>query len=354
MTIMKKTYPLVLIVILLLSCVGAVYAASQDASSARTRTIVDSAGVSVQIPDDIQKVVILCQGGASQDVLILGGADKIIAAPPQNYAPLLLKMFPTLKDVPNAGSFDNLNMESILKLEPDIAINSVTATKGNPNLVQNNVPVIQLLTGMAQMDTIISEFKMMGEVFKNPSKTDEIVSYWDYTIKLVNDRTSTLSDSEKKQVYYMLGGPLHTNGLNMWGHSFITTAGGINVADEIGNNRDINAEQLSEWDPDVIIVSSNEGKYVSDDEIKNNPQLSELKAVKSGSIYHVPIGGFWWDRPSPESPLGFLWLAKTLYPEKFADIDMKSEMKKFFTKFYEYDLSDDEIEQVLKAEDPAA
>lgn len=352
--ITTKRYSILFVLLILICTAGTVYAADQQNQATGSRTIVDSSGASVQVPNDISKVVILCQGGATQDVVILGGVDKIVGEPPQNSAPLLLKMFPSLKDQPNAGSFDNINMESVLKLEPENAINSVTAKKGNPDLTKNGIPVVQLLTGMAQMDTILPEFKMLGDVFNNPTKADEIISYWNDTVKLVNQRTNSIPDSEKKHVYYMLGGPLHTNGVKQWGHAFVTTGGGINVADDIGNIKDIDAEKLTAWDPDVIIVSSNEGKYVTDDEIKNNPQLSQLKAVKSGSIYHVPIGGFWWDRPSPESPLGFLWLAKTLYPDKFADIDMKSETKKFFNTFYGYDISDSEIEQILKAEAPAS
>ncbi len=350
----KKGYSLILIALLLLSGVVAVYASNPASPATATRTIIDSAGNVVQVPDDIQKVVLLCQGGASQDVIIMGGADKIVAVPPQKYSPLLLKMFPSLQDVPDVGSFNNLNMESILKIEPDIAINGITATKGNPNLVQNGVPTVQLLTGLANMSNILSEFQMIGELFHNPSKADEIISYWNDTVELVNDRVSTIPESEKKRVYYMLGGPLHTNGKEWWGHSFITTAGGINVADEIGIGRDIDPEILTTWDPEVIIVSSNEGKYIPDEEIYGNPQFSQLKALKAGEIYHIPVGGFWWDRPSPESPLGFLWLAKTLYPDKFADIDMKSETKKFFSTFYGYDLSDEEIDQVLTASAPAS
>lgn len=350
----QKGYSLLLIALLLLSGVVTVNASTQDSPASATRTIIDSSGNAVQVPDEIQKVAILCQGGASQDVIIMGGADKIIAVPPQKYSSLLLKMFPSLQDVPDVGSFNNLNMESILTLEPDIAINSITATKGNPNLEQNGVPTVQLLTGLATMSTILSEFRMIGDLFHNPSKADEVISYWNDTVELINDRVSKIPETERKRVYYMLGEPLHTNGKEWWGHSFITTAGGINVADEIGIGRDIDAELLSTWDPDVIIVSSNEGKYISDEEIKGNPQFSELKALKTEEIYHIPVGGFWWDRPSPESPLGFLWLAKTLYPEKFADIDLKSETKNFFSTFYEYDLSDEEIDQILTASAPAS
>ncbi len=49
-------------------------------------------------------------------------------------------------------------------------------------------------------------------------------------------------------------------------------------------------------------------------------------------MHQVPIGAFWWDRPSPEAPLGFMWMATTLYPEYTKDIDLKKETKEFYKK----------------------
>ena len=39
-----------------------------------------------------------------------------------------------------------------------------------------------------------------------------------------------------------------------------------------------------------------------------------------------------------------MWLAKTLYPEETASIDLKKETIEFYKTFYNYDLSDKEYE----------
>jgi len=329
-------------------CVSPVFG---DTSS--TKNIVDMGGKTVAVPSDVQRLIITCYGGATQEVAVMGGKDKIIAQPPQKF-PVFIKMYPDLAKVPNVGSFDDLNLESIMKMNPDVVINSVTASKGNAKVEENSIPVIQVYTGKATLDNIYNEFRMVGDLVNAPDRAEKLISYWDKKKALLNERISTIPENERKHVYYMLGGPLHTNGEKWWGQSFVTIAGGINVADGIGDVRDINAEQLAQWDPDVIVVSANEGSYVTDEAIAANPQLAGLKAVKNGSVYHIPIGGFWWDRPSPESPLGFLWLAKTLYPDKFSDIDMTSETKEFFKEFYGYDLSDDEVKEILAAKDTSS
>jgi len=100
-------------------------------------------------------------------------------------------------------------------------------------------------------------------------------------------------------------------------------------------------------EPDVIILSSNEGTFIPVDDVKNNDQLASIGAVRNNLIYECPVGSFWWDRPSPEAPLGILWLAKTIYPEKFIDIDLKAETQDFYRTYYGYTLSDQEYEKFL-------
>ena len=47
-----------------------------------------------------------------------------------------------------------------------------------------------------------------------------------------------------------------------------------------------------------------------------------------------------------------LYLASTLYPEAFSDVDMKAETKAFYSEFFDYDLSDDEVTRILAHLDP--
>lgn len=274
----------------------------------------------------------------------MGDPQAVVAMSSMNSFPMFVKMFPYLKEVPNAGSFDDLNMETILQLKPDIAINSVTALKGNAKLIENDIPVFQAYTGKATSDNIYNEFRAFGVLLNNKEKAEELVAYWDDKKQLINNRMKSIPENERKTVFYASNKDLSTD-VN-WGISFVATSGGVNVAKDLGNAK-VNPKKLAEWNPDVIIVQgSTDGTYPVKD-ILNNPQLSGLSAIKNGKVYNVPNGGFWWCRPSPESPLGFLWLAETLYPDTFADVDLKSEMKTFFKKFYRYDLSDEEAEMIL-------
>jgi len=151
---------------------------------------------------------------------------------------------------------------------------------------------------------------------------------------------SKVPADQKKSVLYTSKDLSSVSGKNVWGNDLITASGGINSAAEITESSSkVSVEQIMKWNPDVIIVQKNGNAA---EQLKKDPRISDLKAIKSGQVFEVPIGAFWWDRPSPESPLGFMWLATKLYPEYTKDIDLKKESKEFFKEFYNYDLSDEE------------
>lgn len=339
---MKKTSNMIYFVIL--SIIGLVCIAPVLAESSATHTVTDMSGTEITVPTDILSILIACQGGVAQEIAIMGDPKKVVGMSGMNLFPMFTTMYPELKKLPDGGSFDNLNMETILKLKPDVVINSVTAHKGNPKITENGIPVFQALTGKATADTIYNEFRAFGDLLNNKAKSDELIAYWDEKKKFINDRLKSVPEDKRKTVFYASNKDLGTD--TNWGVSYVVTSGGKNVAKDLGDAK-VNPEKLAEWNPDVIIVQgSTDGKY-PDKDIINNPQLAGLSAIKNGQVYNVPNGGFWWCRPSPESPLGFIWLAKTLYPDIFADVDMKSEMKTFFKTFYRYDLSDDEANTIL-------
>jgi len=346
----KRLKPLgmIVVVVLLMSIAAAGCTSQQNATqTGATRTITDMSGKNVTVPVTINKIVVTCYGGASNEIVVLGASDKIVGQPSMQAFPVLVKMYPSLNNTVNAGSFNNVNVEQILKLNPDIVVAGKTSTQGNLAITKAGIPVVTVSIGSGNVSALMTEFKMMGKLLDNENQSNALVSYWNDRLQMINDRLSNVSPDQRKTVYYMLGGFTHTNGGNLWGQSFITAAGGINVAQNFGPGEDLNYEQLLSWNPDVIIISSNEGNFTTIAQVQNNTQLSGLNAVKNGQLYECPIGAFWWDRPSPEAILGIEWLAKTLYPNRFTDINMVNETKDFYRTFYHYNLTDEEANAFL-------
>ena len=132
---------------------------------------------------------------------------------------------------------------------------------------------------------------------------------------------------------------------------WIDIAGGKISTDGIveGMSQEITAEQLLDIDPDIILVGgSNQAKVYKS--LMADETMQNLSAVKSGQVYRIPQGTFQWDRFSSESALQVLWAAKTIHPEQFKDLDMAQETKDFYKEYFNYDLSDKEVNAILAGE----
>lgn len=317
--------------------------ATSEATQAEVTTVIDAKGTEFTIPEKVERIVITCNGGTTQEVAIFGGADKIVAQPSMEKFPQLMKMYPRFESVVNGGSFDDLNIEALVSTEPDVALVGVSSDKGNAQIADMGIPTYVMLIGWAAVDTLKQEFLNVGRIVngdEGEAKAIALVDHWDKTFDLLNTRLAEIPEADRKTVYYLSKADITSANTGDWGREWVAGAGGIFAVPESDLNGEVTAEKALEWDPDVIVVQ----KGSDLNELYNNEQVQDMQAIINQQVYTVPIGAFWWDRPCPEATLGFLWLAQTLYPDQFADIDLEAETKQFFKDFYNYDLSTEEYE----------
>lgn len=307
------------------------------------QVIKDFSGKNICIPRKMNKIVITCYGGASQEIAFFMGTNAIIAQPNVDKFKQFTNVYPHLRNIKSVGTFNDVNLEYLLKLNPDIVFAGVTSTTTNKRIQEMNIPVYTLGIGKHNIHTLLDEFLSVGKILKKEQKAKELVEYWRIKINLINTRVSKIKPSKRKRVFYTSGSSgLSSENKKGWGNEFITASGGINVASEIITQGSVSSEVLSIWNPHVIITSTNTSSKISANELINNLSFKNIDAVKNKAVYQAPVGTFWWDRPSPESILGILWLSKILYPEETKDINLKYETKAFYKKFYNYSLSDRE------------
>jgi len=129
----------------------------------------------------------------------------------------------------------------------------------------------------------------------------------------------------------------------MYQTDIIAAAGGQSVsADLTGMWNDVNLEQVVLWDPDVIIIAP---YGVPLEAITDSPEWQVVPAVQAGQVYKMPSWVAPWDTPVPDSVLGIIWLADTLFPGR-VDLDCASEAVYFFNTFYGHAIPADEIAAV--------
>lgn len=312
----------------------------EGATSAVAETVVDANGRDVVIPETVERVAITCQGGATQEVVVFGGADKIVAQPPMTQFDQLIAMYPQMADVTNAGSFDDLNIETLVACEPDIALVSVTSSKGNAQIEEVGIPTYVMWVGQATVDALLQEFLNVSRILGNPEKGERLVAYWEDVLDRVGSIADAVPESERKTVYCLQTASITDANTGDWRRSWIDTVGADFAVPESDLNGEVTIEKVMTWDPDVIVVTGGydlAGLY-------DDGAIQELSAIRNRQVHAAPIGAFWWERPSPESILGFLWLAQVVYPDYATDIDLARETKDFFREFYDYELSDEEYQ----------
>ena len=303
--------------------------------------VIDALGNQVAVPEKIERVAITCYGGTTHEALIFGGPDKIVCEPSMARFPQLLKMYPQLNDVTDGGSFDDVNIETLAATSPDFALCGVSSEKGNAQIAEIGIPVYVMLIGWAAVDSLKQEFLNVSRLFGNEERGKELVAYWDEKMAQIAERVEKLpADLRERKVYYLSKPDITKANTGEWGRVWVDKIGATFAVPEADLNGDVTPEKALLWDPDVIVIQG--GSDIQ--ELLDEPSVQDMKAIQNGEVYSCPIGGFWWDRPSAESPLGFLWLAQTVFPGYFDDIDLEQETVDFFKRFYEYDLPQDEYE----------
>lgn len=315
-------------------------------------------GSTVEIPKDVTKIGCLF-GPSYEKVVILGAEDKITMAsnshqtlwPWSNVVYKDLNTIPVI--IPNAQT---PNIEDLVKNKPDVIFFWNT-----PETVQKiedaGIPVVPAPDTVTFADTkkaLQTYADVLGPDAQ--AKSDEYAKYFDEKLAYVKSKTKDIPAEQRPSVYFAIRKPLQTAGANSDLSEMISLAGGKSVTDGLsaGFGTDITIEQLLTWNPDYIIIdhcgAANLGSKPADQTLQdmvNDTRFSDLSAMKDQHVYISPTGVFFWDA-GQQQILQLMWLAKLLHPDTFQDLNMNTEVKEFYKKFFNYDLSDDQADRILK------
>jgi iron complex transport system substrate-binding protein len=309
------------------------------------RTITDMEGDTVQLPDKIEKAG-TSWAGYFDLLLTVGASEQVVAGSNVNNNLWTAKVFPGLKNV--SSPFTNgVNMEELLRVKPDVLFLKKTDTYLN-QVKETGIPIIQVK--YTTLNELLDAISLAGNVFGGrQSEMAEIYKeYVNKNVGKISAVTKEIPDEKKPKILFMqvTAKEISVWGGNMLQDEIINVAGGINVAEkDFDNSKKVSYEQILQWNPDVIIIEGSE----KDREILNDAPIS---AVKNGKVFISPQGVFYWGHLGSEIALWLPWLAKTLHPDKFSDMNISEEVKYFYKTFFKYDLNDDEYNKMLNEQPP--
>ena len=341
---------------------------AESAESAGTRTVVDDTGVEVEIPEKLDRIVIssilplpsvYCFFRGSSEGLV-GIHPSSMAAAENSY---LTTVYPEITEL-DTSFVENgeINIEQLMKLEPDVVFYSATNTDEREMYDNAGIKAIGFSTTLSDyncIETFANWVDLLGQIFGDSDRAQEVIEYGRSVEAQVLEKTATLSDEEKPKVLVLFNygdGTITTSGSNFFGEYWIEAAGGINVAAELNGQPEINMEQIYAWNPDMIFITN--FSSVLPEDLYNNTiegdDWSNVKAVQEGQVYKFPLGMYRWFPPSSDTPLALMWLAKTIQPELFADIDIDQEIKDYYVKYYNVELTDDDLQVIYNPAREAA
>ncbi len=311
--------------------------------------VTDQTGRVVDIPQPVNRIV-SAYGISTYYVYALGAGDRIVSAwyvqiKGVGKAPdALWKIEPKLDE---KLSFGQPNLEDIVAKNPDLVLtNPVKHGDLADRLTDLGIPAIQYV---AESPEAMKEAMLLtGEALgpDTAARAQEFADYYDRVMSTIAGATDSIPADKRLRVYFCGSDPLRAASGDMYQSLMIDTAAGISVTHNLaGYWNDVNLEQVLVWQPDVIIITSYGG--LTPAQILNDPDWQSIPAVRDGRVYKMPALAAAWDTPVPDSLLGIMWLAHVLYPEQI-DFDLATECRTFYSRFYGYSLSDEEVTQLTR------
>ncbi|MFQ3566346.1 MAG: ABC transporter substrate-binding protein [Aggregatilineales bacterium] len=310
-------------------------------------TILDQAGNVVELPQPVRRVVspyslstYLIYGVGAADRLVaagfLGARDPIGAARMEAIDP----RFPELSGY--VMNQREINTEEIAILAPDVIFTGARSAWLD-TVAELQIPVV-LFQGESP-ELLAEAMRISGQVFgpHSAALAEAWVDYYERIFAQVIERTSDITPEERPRVLFVGTEPLRVISGDMYQTHIIAAAGGQSVSAALtGSWNDVNLEQVVLWDPQVIIIAP---YGVPLEAITDSPEWQVVPAVQAGQVYKMPSWVAPWDAPVPDSVLGIIWLASTLFPER-VDLDCAAEAIYFFDTFYGHAIPADEIAAV--------
>lgn len=312
--------------------------------------LTDMLGRTVVLPGEITKIAtpnvdafrIMVQLGA-QDLLI-GAPDNMFGSKYSDVDTIEVLTYPEVKEMTKVGGGPpgtEVNEEQIIHLDPDIII---SWSFGKPEEAKDKADALQSKTGIPvvciavyprgddPIKGIMRAYEIMGILTQKEARAKELTDYYADQVKQITDKIKDIPEEEKPKVYNCsVGGPLRatTNYLPLQQLNV------NNVATEIGpSGGEVTKEQLTAWNPSVIFVHSPSNVYSFElTEFTDDPVLSTIDAVKENKIYRVKQYYMGWDIATGLCDMNFM--AKTLFPDKFEDMDFEQVAEDILFTFYQ-------------------
>ncbi len=359
----KNLFALFLTVVMLFSAC----AFAAQAESAQEIVVTDMIGREVSvIPGSYQRVVCIGAGALRMysyvgDVNLLCGIEDIdntsLSERPKMFdgtaRPYLIAYEDVFAQLPSCGvggpAAQTAEAEKILSCDPDIVISEYEDVEKEDALQEQlGLPVITLKSGPDGVfdEAFAGSMALLGTIFGNEEKADALVSFIAAERDEISQRTSAIDDASKPAVYIC--------GLGNWGTTnHLMTAQNYapfavaNIKNAVTDLAMPGVQPIEEEkfvaigeNMDIMIIDAAAVKNIQPLYQENNAMFDTCKAWQDGEVYlQMAFNAYY---TNYEVALINTWfIAKTAYPDAFADIDINAKANEITMAFLGRELAEE-------------
>ena len=362
---MKKLIAFLLALVMALSLCACGNNTNETDTEPVETTITDMIGREVAVtPGSYEHVVCIGAGALRMysyigDVSLLCGVEDIdnttLSERPQMFdkvaRPYMLAYGDTFATLPSCGvggpNAQAAEAEKILSCNPDIIISEYEdVEKADALQQQTGVPVITLKSGPDGVfaDAFAGSMTLLGAVFGEEEKAETLISFVQAQADEISKRTESVTDQPK--VYICGLGNWGTTDHLMTSGNYITfdIAHVSNVVTDLEGKgaQPLEAEKFTALgkDMDIMIIDAAAVKNIKPLYAEDSTMFDSCKAWQNGEVYlQMAYNAYY---TNYEMALVDAWfIAKTVYPDLFADVDMTAKTNEVTQAFFGKDLAAD-------------
>ena len=322
-------------------------------------TVTDMIGREISIiPGSYKRVVCIGAGALRMysyigDVSLLAGVEDIDNQTLENRPkmfdsvarPYVLAFGDVFAQLPSCGVGGPMaqaaEAEKILSCDPDLVISEFEDVEKSDALQsQLGVPVITLSTGSRGVfdDKFYGSMALLGQVLAEEEKAEALVSYVKSEAAAISEKVANIPDAEKPSVYICGLGNWGTTDHLMTAEQYVSfeIAGVKNVVSGLGMQGvgPIEEEKFVELgeNMDIIIMDAAAVKNIQPLYAEDKTMFDTCKAWQNGEVYlQMAYNAYYTNH---EIALLNTWfIAKTVYPEVFADVDLTAKANEVTEQF---------------------
>ena len=264
-------------------------------------TLTDDLGRRITLPHPPRHIVSLAPS-VTEILFAVGAGGKIVADT------IYCDFPPQARSLPHVGGPITPSAEKILELAPDLIVlaeQGLPPARADAMAARWHAPVY--VTAAATYADVEKDVANLGALAGQPKPTQDTL----HRMRSVEAAVQrAVRGRARPRVFVVVWDkPLMTAGGSSFIGDLVRLAGGVNVAEHVGDSYPSYApERLLRDQPGVVLTGADHTDLAF-------PGAQALKAVRTRHVY--AITGDLTDRPGPRLALGLLQIARALHPEAF-------------------------------------